>query len=354
MVASVAQRIFDKIQTINWWRVISTLVLGILLNLITDTIFGLIYMHNDMMSGSFTDYVIVIVLSAIMMAGVYAMNDRLEKRIPWHVNPLRRFGIQTALNVTYILFCSIGLRNAFNWFCEGQRFICITDELIVAAVSVTLTLMVIMADMGMFMLKRWRDSVSELERFKKESIEFKFEMLKNQVNPHFLFNSLNTLSSLIFANQETAAQFVRQLAKVYRYVLENRERELITMAEEMTCLESYRYLVEMRFAPNLKFEIDVPAAYKEMRIVPMTLQMLIENAIKHNIVSKNKPLTVRITATPDKFIHIANNFQPKTTKEYSSGLGLKNIVSRYGFLTDRPLEVTETATEFKVKVPLID
>lgn len=307
-----------------------------------------------MISGSFSDYLIVICLSSIMMAGLYAMNDRLERHIAWHLNPRRRFCIQALLNITYVLFCAIGVRNAFNWFFEGQTFIKLSDELVIAFVSVMLTMMVVLADMAVFMLKRWRDSVTELEKFKKESIEFKFEMLKNQVNPHFLFNSLNTLSSLIFTDQQIAAQFVRQLARVYRYVLENRDRELITLAEESNFLESYQYLVEMRFAPNLRFEIDLPETCKGLRIVPMTLQMLIENAIKHNIVSKNKPLTVCIKAYDDGFVEVSNNLQLKTTKEYSSGLGLKNIVSRYDFLTNRAVEINTTETCFSVKVPLID
>ncbi|WP_143083959.1 sensor histidine kinase [Flexibacter flexilis] len=351
------QRISLFFARINWWRLASPAGLGILLNVVMNLIFGLLYPYSpanvEDKNNTLAAYFWVILLTFLVMVGLRTINDHLDKRMAWNANPVRRLIVQQLMDISYILFCVSVVRNLFNWYCVGQTFISLRDEIVVAAVSVTLTMIVVGIDMGVFLLKRWRDSVSELERFKKENIEFQFEMLKNQVNPHFLFNSLNTLSSLIFADQETAAQFVRQLAKVYRYVLENRDKELITMAEEMMFLASYRYLVEMRFAPNLHFDVDIPDSYKNAQIMPMTLQMLIENAIKHNILSQKKPLTIHLRVTEDHFLEVINNLQPKSTKEYSSGLGLKNITNRYAYLTDRPVCVSQSREEFRVLVPLI-
>jgi LytS/YehU family sensor histidine kinase len=179
-------------------------------------------------------------------------------------------------------------------------------------------------------------------------------MLKNQVNPHFLFNSLNTLSSLIYSNQDTAAKFVRQLARVYRYVLENRDKEVISLKEELTFLQSFIYLIHLRFSENLKVEIDIPVQMQEKLIAPMTLQMLIENAIKHNVVSQKKPLTIQIYADMFEHITVTNNLQKKTIREYSSNIGLKNICSRYGFITDRKVIIEENPENFKVRIPLLD
>lgn len=351
------QRISSSFSQINWWRLASPVGLGILLNLVINLIFELLYPYSppedEDTTATWVKYSLVILLTFLVMVGLRAINDYLDKRVAWNTNPMRRLLVQQLTNVAYILFCVIVVRNLFNWYYARYTFISLRDEAVVAAVSVTFTMIVVGIDMGVFLLTRWRDSVSELERFKKESIEFQFEMLKNQVNPHFLFNSLNTLSSLIFADQETAAQFVRQLAKVYRYVLESRDKELITMADEMTFLASYRYLVEMRFAPNLHFDVDIPESYNNAQIMPMTLQMLIENAIKHNVLSQKKPLTICLRVTEDHFLEVTNNLQPKSTKEYSSGLGLKNITNRYAYLTDRPVCVSQTSTEFRVLVPLI-
>jgi LytS/YehU family sensor histidine kinase len=237
---------------------------------------------------------------------------------------------------------------------SDDEFVKLSDELIINTVVVVAVLMATLVDLGLFLLNKWRFSLAELERFKKENIEFHFEMLKNQVNPHFLFNSLNTLSSLIYSNQDTAAKFVRQLARVYRYVLENRDKEVISLKEELAFLQSFIYLVHLRFSENLKVEIDIPEKMQEKLIAPMTLQMLIENAIKHNIVSQKKPLTIQIYADMFDHITVTNNLQKKVIREYSSNIGLKNISSRYGFITDRKVIIEESAENFKVRIPLLD
>jgi LytS/YehU family sensor histidine kinase len=235
-----------------------------------------------------------------------------------------------------------------------HEFIKLSDELITNALVMVAILITTLVDLGLFLLNKWRFSLAELERFKKENIEFHFEMLKNQVNPHFLFNSLNTLSSLIYTNQDTAAKFVRQLARVYRYVLENRDKEVISLKEELTFLQSFIYLIHLRFSENLKVEIEIPEKMQEKLIAPMTLQMLIENAIKHNVVSQKKPLTIQIYADMFDHITVTNNLQKKVVREYSSNIGLKNISSRYGFITDRKIIIEETGKYFKVRVPLLD
>ncbi len=178
-------------------------------------------------------------------------------------------------------------------------------------------------------------------------------MLKTQVNPHFLFNSLNTLSSLIYADRDTAAQFVHQLARVYRYVLDNRDKELILLRDELQFLQSYMYLMNLRLGHNLHIYIEVPERAHKCFIAPLTLQMLIENAIKHNIVSQKKPLTVRIEWTEPDQLEISNNIQLKPVKEHSTQIGLKNIRSRYAFITDRKVQISQNGQHFSVTIPLL-
>jgi len=206
--------------------------------------------------------------------------------------------------------------------------------------------------LSMFLMEKWRFSLAELERFKKENAEFRFESLRSQLNPHFLFNSLNTLASLIYENTGKAEIFIRELADVYRYILEFREHELVKVSKELEMVSSYIYLVQLRFDQNLEMSVSIGPRSGERMIAPMTIQMLIENAIKHNVISKKKPLAIRIY-DEENYIVVENNLQKKETREYSSNLGLKNIQSRYGFLSDNKIEVLEDGQTFKVKIPLI-
>jgi LytS/YehU family sensor histidine kinase len=200
--------------------------------------------------------------------------------------------------------------------------------------------------------KSWREVVVNEERLKREAIELQYKALKNQVNPHFLFNSLNTLSSLVYQNQETAVKFIKQLSDVYRYVLEHKDNELVEVAEEISFVKKYVYLQKIRFGDNLKIEIDVPDKINSV-VAPLSLQMLVENAIKHNITSADKPLTIEVLSE-NGYIIVKNKLQRKSIVKDFGGIGLDNIRSRYKFLTDKEPVVEETTDEFIVKIPLIE
>jgi LytS/YehU family sensor histidine kinase len=176
-------------------------------------------------------------------------------------------------------------------------------------------------------------------------------MLKLQLNPHFLFNSLNTLSSLVHEDREKASGFVRKLSDVYRYVLDNRQRELVALRDEMEFIRSFAYLQELRFEGMINFTFDVENSSLELKIAPMTLQLLVENAVKHNVASRKRPLNIEITSG-NKSLVVINNLQPKDDQK-GTGIGLKNISSRYAFLTDKKVEVIKNGDLFKVVVPLI-
>lgn len=347
---SLIVKLFERI---GWWRFSSVIFLGIIVNFIVDLIFGLLY-RNYHIARDPSSYLGAILLAFLILEGIRLINVRLDLFSAWDANPARRFIIQVTTNIGYVLVVMVGLRMLINLMLLNVTYIRFSDEVVIIFTTIVVSFIAVLTDLGMFLLKKWRVSLSELERFKKENIEFQFEMLKNQVNPHFLFNSLNTLSSLIYTDKDVAAKFVRQLAKVYRYVLENRDKEVITLQDEVTFLESYIYLVDLRFGKGLTIEVDIPEAVHAKYIAPMTLQMLLENAIKHNIVSPKNPLTIRIELTEQNALLVTNNLQPKSFKEYSSHLGLKNIHSRYGFITDRKVEVKQTDAYFQVSIPLLD
>ncbi|MGB5982397.1 MAG: 2TM domain-containing protein [Nonlabens sp.] len=184
------------------------------------------------------------------------------------------------------------------------------------------------------------------------SAEAQFDALKNQLDPHFLFNSLNVLVSLIEENPKAATKFTTSLSKVYRYVLEQRNKSLIAVDEELQFARTYVHLLKMRFEDSLEIQIPEHSSNPDMKVVPLSLQLLLENAVKHNIVSDSKPLEISIYEKGNQLV-VENNLQPKAVVKKGSGVGLKNIASRYGLLTDRVMGVEKGADAYKVEIPIL-
>ncbi|MBV6645317.1 MAG: histidine kinase [Cyclobacteriaceae bacterium] len=199
---------------------------------------------------------------------------------------------------------------------------------------------------------RLRESQLQAEQFKKLSAESQFDALRKQVNPHFLFNSFNVLSSLVYQDADIAAKFIDQLSTVYRYLLKNQDHKLVALREELSFLEAYIYLLEIRFKNNLKVENKLKKGVWDCYVAPSVLQLLIENAIKHNEVSKSQPLTINMY-DQDGFIVVENNIQLKKQSEESSNVGLQNIRNRYSFLSEKDPVVVHSDEKFTVKIPLI-
>ncbi|WP_462253004.1 sensor histidine kinase [Ferruginibacter sp.] len=177
--------------------------------------------------------------------------------------------------------------------------------------------------------------------------------VRTQVNPHFLFNNLNTLSSLIPENPKHAVDFVQQLSKVYRHILDVKDEKSILLKDELEVLNAYTFLLKTRFEKNLEVNINIPPEKMQQKIVPLSLQILMENAIKHNIVSSGKPLQINVF-TENGSLVVSNNLQMKNQINESTGIGLDNIRNRYKLISERPVKVTESETNFTVSIPLID
>lgn len=180
----------------------------------------------------------------------------------------------------------------------------------------------------------------------------KFESLKSQIDPHFLFNSLNVLTSLIGENPKQAEKFTTKLSKVYRYVLEQKSKDLIELDEELHFAKAYMELLTMRFENAVIFEIPEKASNSELKIIPLSLQLLLENTIKHNVVSEENPLKVTIREE-NGYLVVSNNYNPKTTIDKGTKVGLKNIIDRYNLITLRQVSVEKQAEKFTVKLPLL-
>lgn len=191
-----------------------------------------------------------------------------------------------------------------------------------------------------------------IESTKAETATAQFETLKNQLDPHFLFNSLNVLTGLIEENPENAIDFTTSLSKIYRYVLEQKDKEVVSIQEEINFAKTYVNLLKLRFENSIDFEIQQITFSETEFIVPLSLQILLENTIKHNIVSDQKPLKIKIYKK-DNYLIIENSFQPKETIKDSTGIGLKNIINRYQLISNREVDIEKNEQIFRVELPIL-
>ena len=200
---------------------------------------------------------------------------------------------------------------------------------------------------------RLKESIRKEEQSKQAIVQAQLDVLRNQAQPHFFFNSLNTLRDIIDHNsKEEAKTFVDKLAEVYRFVLQTGKQNLIALEEEMDFAKAYVHIQKERFGENLQLDWDASITEKRARVVPTSLQLLIENAIKHNVVSKSKPLLVRVYQKDEQLV-IENKIQPKSTRIASTKLGLNNLRERYDILADTPLKISDTDGYFRVYIPLL-
>ncbi len=228
----------------------------------------------------------------------------------------------------------------------GELFSRLGFRQYLVALAITISIVSIMHGRGF--LIEWRKVTIEKEQYKNDSLNFKYEALKNQVNPHFLFNSLNVLSSLVYENQDKAVEFISKLSNVYRYVLDSKNEELVDVSRELEFIKSFIFLQQIRFDESLIVQIEGSATGF---VPPLALQVLVENAIKHNVVSASKPLTIDIHLFNNEIV-ISNTIQEKLSKD-STGIGLDNLKARFDFLTDRKVTIENDGKTFKVTVPVL-
>ncbi len=211
----------------------------------------------------------------------------------------------------------------------------------------------ILFNMFYFALKQKKELENTMNKLKKEAMTSKYKSLKNQISPHFLFNSLNTLTSLMYEDRDLASDFVSRLASCYRYILENREEDLVNLEKELSFLDSFIFMMNVRHQGALSITTHIAIDPKEYLIPTLSLQMLVENALKHNYFSKEKPLEINVFSIGQKSMVIQNNLHVRKQKEESTKLGLKNIKKRYSFYTNQNVIVEAENGYFKVNIPLI-
>ena len=237
-----------------------------------------------------------------------------------------------------------GMGAEFGWETIGRHIIG----------SIIFSSLIIILFESIFNMHALNISEKKQEQLMRQNAESQLEILKNQVKPHFLFNSLNTVISIIPDEPDKAIDYIQRLSKVYRYILEIKDSKLIPIQDELDCIRDYVYMLQVRFGENLQFELSEKGLNNHSHIVPLSLQILVENAVKHNIISNKKPLKIKIEKGENDNLLVSNNLQIKSQKMPSTGTGLSNIKSRYEILTDRKVDIHHTSENFAVSIPLLE
>lgn len=316
-------------------------------------IFRAIDLYNGIPVSGWSGFLKTILTSVIttvtISIGVVSQIIWLQKDYPWQEGIAKRLFLEIV--ITTLTACSliVIVTLIFEMVEKEENLPSALFRYIIVAIIMNFVLVAVTE--GIFFFRQWKNSLVEAERFKKESIRAQFESLKNQVNPHFLFNSLNTLSSLIDEDKNMSKEFLDNLSAVYRYVLQHKNEELVSLRTELDFIAAYTQLLKKRHGEKVVFNINIDEKELSKGIPPMTLQMLIENAVKHNIATRKKPLTVEVLSKADQLV-VRNNLQRKKEVQ-STGIGLKNIERRYQYLVEKKIKIQETEQHFEVSIPTI-
>lgn len=306
-------------------------------------------------SSELTNYVpVATILSFSLWLGCESVVAFLDSRVSWLNEPAKRLILSLLLiallnflviTILGIIVVPIFYNIPVSSFLNGLH---LNQYILPFIVSVLIT----MFFHGKSFLNEWRAALLNAEHLKQESLNSRYQMLRNQVNPHFLFNSLNVLSSLVHKDQDLAVKFIRKLSELYRYTLDTRNEELVTLRQELEGLEAYLFLLRIRFGDSIVVENRLTAT-DDVLVVPLAFQMLAENAVKHNVVSKENPLKIELFRENEHLV-VRNNLQPRSQPAESSGVGLPNINERYKIMIGKELKAEFVDGFFVVNLPVVE
>lgn len=330
----------------SWWTFLGAVIL--LCTLITTLFFN--------MSSSSERFIIAIIWSSVIAItqwlGHAYIQGKIEKKYNWLEFPKQRFILTVISIVAYSLFAYAVVQVLMHLIITGQSPIetikgVMNSYMLPLVISFAVSL--ITGTIGFFI--GWKNSEIKQEQLKIEMLEYKYEALKNQINPHFMFNSLNVLTELIYEDKDQAVEFINKFSDIYRYVLDSRDKEVRPLNDEMNFIKKFVFLLKIRFEDKLNVDINFDVK-ENQRIVPLAIQLLVENAVKHNEISTQNPLSISIVKKGE-YIVVQNSIQRKSVREEGNGIGLSNLKSQYRYFSENEVVVEETADIFKVKIPII-
>lgn len=320
--------------------------------ILVGAVFLTLYLTNANRELYLTASWVVLTLVLVWISNHF-VTKALDKKLPWLNYGNKRFYWQLGIGILSSLII-------INLSYLGVKFGLTTDPpdnaqmVTMNVLGILILLPTISINFGIQFLSNWKTAQLNSEKFQKETIRAELTTLKNHLDPHFLFNNLNILSSLISVDKELSQTYLEKFADVYRSILKSSKEELVTLNEELRFIASYLYLLEIRFEDTIQTFIDIDSSEQRKYLPPLTLQMLIENAIKHNAISEVRPLKVHIS-TQNGYLSIKNNLQEKRVERRNSGkTGLDNIQKRYSYFTDKEVQVFKNPESFIVKIPLVD
>lgn len=288
--------------------------------------------------------------TAVLWGGSILIVKYSWQKFPWEEKPLKHLLFEIALIILLLLVFVVLMGLYYSTVNAMSMYDTLSKYSFDIAITILITFLIVTIHEAIYFYQQWKYHFSKSVRLEKDNLEAQYKALKAQVNPHFLFNSLNSLSSMLDSHPH-AEKYVQELSEYLRYVLVSNTREMVSLKEEMEICEKYLYLQKQRFGDNFDVEMKIESDSLNKNIPSMALQMLLENCFNHNIVSKNKPLHIKISSNSN-FVKVENNHQQKT-KTQSTGYGLKNIAGRYRFASNNEIEIIENEKIFAVSLPLI-
>lgn len=330
------------------------LLFGIVIFVVAKLI-GLFLGQSIAFDFRFVNQFLMYLLYALLLYGVNAfLFIYLEQKFGRNNFPKKRIVLSFIASIILTMVTIFLLRIIEEVIIEGDTIneFLANEKRYYYVVPFIITVVGILFFNAFYFYKALQDKKIKEQKIIAGTASAKYESLKSQLDPHFLFNSLNVLTSLIEEDQDKAQKFTTSLSKVYRYVLEQKDKDLISLEEELSFAKTYMSLLKMRFENAISFEIPQQVSNPEAKVVPLSLQILLENCIKHNIVSEQQPLKITIKEYNNQLI-VINNLQPKATLKKSSGVGIKNIKERYKILSTRNININQTKNEFTVQLPLL-
>jgi len=289
----------------------------------------------------------------LIVTGNILISKVLDRKLPWSKYVTWRFFGHLIIAILY----SLAIINITYFIIKHL----LTDDpptqtqiMIMNLYGILLTIPLISIYFGVHFLKAWKKSELESEKLQRESMQSQLDTLKNHLDPHFLFNNLNILSALIDDNREASKDFLNKFAEVYRFLLHNKGSELISLSQELDFLRNYITLIKYRFGENVTLEENINFDPEKIFIPPLTLQMLIENGLKHNKINRENCLRFKLHSNGSDYLVLKNNLNKKETNIESHKTGLKNIINRYEHFTDKKVFIEDTGYHFVVKVPVVE
>ena len=345
------KKMVDKSGFVMRWRKSYPFVM-ILGSLLITILFIVIYNAFDFNDYKFT-YLIVsgIVSSIVIWLGSGLISFFLMRRINIFVQPTK---LLTSLSASLIAYSTLIVIAELELI-EKLNGITILYSMKIATIviAVLITLFITAVHSSFYFFQSWKENMLKAERLEKENLLAQYETLKTQVNPHFVFNSLNTLLAMVECNPQ-AVKYVESLSEFLRYVLQTRDKEVVLLRDELSITNQYLILQKGRFGEKLRISMEVPEQYFHYAIPPLALQMLLENAIKHNVISKDKTLDIKVYVEDKTYLVVENSINPKKEVETSTGIGLNNIKNRYLFLSGKEVKISEENGIFRVSLPLVE